>query len=259
LSKTSYDLIHCHHALSAVVLFLSVYNKRNVIVSFQNDPENELGSFVFKLLYKKCTARIFKNNSGFITDDFSFYFPNGVNTSFFKPIKKSLAKEKLGLDQNKKYLLFVSSNFLRRQKRYDIFTKTLEILHKQYNNNDIEELCLINIEREKVPLYFNASDIHLLTSDFEGSPNSVKESLACNTPVVSTNVGNVSEMLNGVSDCFVSKCNNPEELAEYCNRILTSNNNDIDLRSSLFKKGYDIETKAIELIEIYSKVLKKSK
>src|SRR5690606_759675 len=91
------------------------------------------------------------------------------------------------------------------QKRIDRFDETMRILKSNYPQYNFEELKLVNVEREFMPLYFNASSVHLLTSDFEGSPNSVKESLCCNTPVVATNVGNIIEMLEGADNCFFSE------------------------------------------------------
>jgi len=64
-----------------------------------------------------------------------------------------------------------------------------------------------------MPLYFNGSSVHLLTSDFEGSPNSVKEALACNTPIVARDVGNVKWMLDPVAGCFISQTDDPRVLA----------------------------------------------
>lgn len=129
---------------------------------------------------------------------------NGINTSFFIDKGKSESYKKLGLDESKIDSLFVSSNFFRKQKRYDRFKEVLKILTAQYNWENIEELSLVNAPRDLVSYYFNAANLHLLTSDFEGFPNSVKESLCCNTPVVSTPVGNFAEMLSGAPNCFVT-------------------------------------------------------
>ena len=114
-------------------------------------------------------------------------------------LNKIESKKKVGLDIDKKYILFVSSNFIRNQKRYDIYKKTVNIL--KTIDSKFEELLLINQDREIVPFYFNSSELHLLTSDFEGSPNSVKEALACNLDVISTNVGNVKYLLNNLKNC----------------------------------------------------------
>jgi len=61
-------------------------------------------------------------------------------------------------------------------------------------NCDIDFLGEIN--NTLIPALLNSSDLLLLTSFFEGSPTVVKESLCCNVPVVSTDVGDVKEVLN---------------------------------------------------------------
>src|SRR5699024_3269589 len=143
---------------------------------------------VYQFIKKRIDQSIFKNNSNLIIDNSCSYLPNGVNTQFFIDKGKWESFKKLGLNESKIYILFVSSNFIRKQKRYDRFKKVLAILTKQYKWENIEELSLVNIPRDLMPYYFSASSLHLLTSDFEGSPNSVKESMSCNTPVVSTPV-----------------------------------------------------------------------
>ena len=118
-----YDLIHCHHVLSALFLILSGGNRNNkVVVSFQNDPTNEFGKRLFSFIKRKTDGRIFKNNSELINDKYSFYLPNGVNMSFFNSLNKEEAKKTLKFDLNKIFILFVSSNTLRAQKRNDKLT-----------------------------------------------------------------------------------------------------------------------------------------
>ena len=255
LNYGNYDVIHCHHALSAICLILSGKARNNkVLVSFQNDPIHELGPKVFKFIKKNTNGWIFKNNSDLITDEFSFYLSNGVNTNFFKPIDKKNAREQLGLNLESIYILFVSSNLIRKQKRYDRFTEVLSILNEKYNYKNIQEIKLINTSRENVPLYFNAANLHLLSSDFEGSPNSVKESMACNTPVVSTNVGNVRELLKNVEGSYVSENNNPEQLAKLVDLALKEKSpNGLD---QLLNQELDINSVAIKLINIYTKIIK---
>ena len=89
----------------------------------------------------------------------------------------------------------------------------------------------------------------MLSSDFEGSPNSVKECLACNVPVVSTPVGNVAELLNGIEGSYVSKSFNPEELAELSCSALKRDH--FSSRDSIIEKGLDIKAVAIKLFNIY--------
>lgn len=255
LKNSCFDIVHCHHSYSAVCLILSGSIKNNKsALSYQNDPENENGKILFKFLRKRINTIILKNNASIVDNKNIFYQPNGVNINLFREFDRDESKRKLNLDPSKRYILFVSSNFIRKQKRYDRFCETLNILRNEYGFSDIEELKLINTRRELVPHYFNAASLHLLTSDFEGSPNSVKEAMACNIPVVSTNVGNVSELLNEVNGSYVSDTGTSEELARLTACALSEqviqNGRDI-----IIKKELDINSVAEKIIKIYNNTL----
>lgn len=249
VKEGNYDIIHCHHALAALTFILTGLSSKNkMIVSFQNDPVHEHGLFLYKILLKHSKFRIFKNNSNLILDESSFYLPNGVDTEFFKPIDRKLACEKIGLDPSNKYILFVSSFLIRKQKRLDRYKEVMNILRESYPEYKFHELIMVNEKRDVIPYYFNAASVHLLTSDFEGSPNSVKECVSCNTPVVSTNVGNVAEMLKGAVNCFISYDSSPTELAEFCIKAINSN---ADIRNLIFEKELDKLSIAKRLTGIY--------
>jgi glycosyltransferase involved in cell wall biosynthesis len=62
---------------------------------------------------------------------------------------------------------------------------------------------LTSVPHEDVPTWINAADAVVVTSTHEGSPNAVKEALACNVPVVSVDVGDVRELLRGIDGCFM--------------------------------------------------------
>lgn len=255
LKGKNYDIIHCHHTFSACCFILSGYsNKFKSIISYQSDPLNEHGILLFDFIKKHINAIILKNNSTLIDNINIFNQPNGVNTDFFNPIHKKLCKTMLNLDLKKEYILFVSSNTIRKEKRYDRFIDVFKILRYKYGMKNIEEIKLINVKRELIPYYFNAASLHLLTSDFEGSPNSVKEAMACNIPVVSTNVGNVSELLEGVNGSFVSKTSEPEELAFLAYQALTFKG-EINSREKLIEKNLDTESVAKNIISIYKKII----
>jgi glycosyltransferase involved in cell wall biosynthesis len=255
LKDKKYDLIHCHHALSALCLIMSGRMRNfKTIMSYQSNPVNEQGNYIYKFVKNSFDAVIIKNHSQVIDNKVVFCQPNGVNIDFFQPIDKEVCIKKLKLNKNKIYVLFVSSNHIRQEKRYDKFQATIEILKTKYNLHNIEELKLINIKRSLVPYYFNAASAHLLTSDFEGSPNSVKEAMACNLPVVSTNVGSVKELLQNVNGSYVAKTNEPEELADLIYKVLneTRKNNG---REQLIKQELDIVSVAKKIKAIYKKVL----
>ncbi len=112
-----------------------------------------------------------------------------------------------------------------------------------------------NVDRPLVPLYLNAANLHMISSDFEGSPNSVKEYMCCNTPVVSTPVGNVQEMIGDIPGAYVTKGFTTEELAEDCDKVLRSNVS-FEGRDKFLAKGYGMATVAEKLKNIYIEILK---
>jgi len=62
-------------------------------------------------------------------------------------------------------------------------------------------------------IYMNACDMMLMTSLIEGSPNVVKEAMACNRPIISVPVGDVAKMIDGVAGCSVCQ-RDPQEIGE---------------------------------------------
>lgn len=255
LKKSHYDVIHCHHSISALILLLAggaFHN--NCVVSYQNDPTREFGgSKLFSILYPFFNRIIIKNTSPYLQKKKVVYLPNGTNASFFKPLGKVDCRKELGWDLNRRYILYMDSNAgTRTQKRYDRYQEVLAILRKDYDN--IESIELTNTPREKIPVYMNACDLHLMTSDFEGSPNSVKECLCCNTPVVSTDVGNVMDMMGDIPGCYVTKEKDAAELAE-CVRLVFESKEPFNGRELFLGKGYGIETVAKKLKSIYEEIL----
>lgn len=260
-----YDIIHCFHGLTLIIVFFATI-KKPILISFLNEIKyenlkknkaiNEIYVILYKLIIKSNRVfTIFKDKipENLKNNGRSFYLPNGIDLDSFYPIDKVESCKILNLDPTKKYILFVSSkNILRPQKRYDIFKSTIEILKSKYVSYNFEELVMSSVPREKCIYYYNAASVHLLTSDYEGSPNSVKESMGCNTPVVSTDAGNVKLMIDKAENCFISS-QNPDSLAEYIIKSLDSSL--CNLRDILKTNNLTVEVKSKELFEIYKEIL----
>lgn len=246
-----YDVIHCHHIISGILLCMTgIPLIKKCVLSYQGDPDWEWGRFFFICLYPFFRRIIIKNTSKYLKYKKTVYLPNGVNSDFFRPIDKSLCRKKLKWGDGFYILFFDSYKTARKVKRLDRLESVVEILKQKHHEINIIPIVLRNVEREQIPIYINASDLHLLCSDFEGSPNSVKECICCNTPVVSTNVGNVMEMIGDIEGCYISEKFDNNELAVCVEKVMNS-----DLifngRNALLAKGYGIDDTAKRLQNIY--------
>ncbi len=170
---------------------------------------------------------------------------------------KSECKRKMGLDEDKRYVLFVDSNTSRKrtQKRKDRFDEVMSVLNEKYGHKNLETLIMIGVAREEVPTYMNACDLHLLSSDQEGSPNSVKECLCCGVPGGATDVGNVHDLLDDVPACGVADSFTAEELAELSDEALRMDIEPGELAESIIRKGLDMDSVAKNLYQLYKDLI----
>ena len=165
--------------------------------------------------------------------------PTGVDLDLFAPGCRQESIQNLGLDKNKKYLLFADIS-RSKVKRYDIAKKTIDLLKEK--DGSFEMLRLSGVPHGIVPMYLNACHAILIVSDNEGSPSIVKEAIATHTPIFSTDVGDVWSYL-GLEDLKLPS-QNPHEIADMVNKFnfkkkyfeSNSINKKIDLRR--IKKQY---------------------
>jgi len=252
LRNNDFDILHCHHVFSAVLLMLTFrWYQSKRIVSYQNPPKKEGGIFLFTIIKLFFNGVILKNTKS--NKKNIFYLPNGTNTDFFKEYSREESIRKLNLDENRNYIIFMDSNKEKRsQKRVDRFDKVIDLLLKDENPFNIVPLKLTNTNRNLMPYYLSASSLHIITSDFEGSPNSVKECIACNTPVVSTPVGNIDDLIGNIKGCYISQSFDCKELAELV--IKSLNHKNFSSREKLFDKKLDIKSVAEKLLYIYKSI-----
>lgn len=127
--------------------------------------------------------------------------PNGVNLDQFVLTEKEEARKICGFEEGKKYIIWCS-NPARGEKRYDWACKAVELLHDDH----VVLYPVYDKPHDAVVDYMCAADVLLLTSEMEGSPNVIKEAMACNCPIVSTDVGDVKWVTGGVEGTYVAPC-----------------------------------------------------
>jgi glycosyltransferase involved in cell wall biosynthesis len=258
------DLIHAHYGYCGWLARSQLH--KPLVVSFMGSDllgtPNKYGSVTYgsrvvafcdRWLAGKVDAVIVKSAemARIIAPIKSHIIPNGVDTESFRPIERREARILLGLSAKKRYILFPGRPEVPT-KAFPLF-QTVVARASQCTPEALEPILLSGVPPDKVPIYMNACDVVLLTSWWEGSPNVVKEAMACDVPVVSVPVGDVSELLDGVDQCEVCP-RDTEVLAEAVVRRLRGAGRS-NGRDALRRQGLDLKTVATKIMRVYEDVL----
>jgi teichuronic acid biosynthesis glycosyltransferase TuaC len=176
--------------------------------------------------------------------------PNGVDRELFRPMPREDARGELGWPDDEVVVLFASDP-KTAGKRFELAEQA--VARAAERDERIRLRVFAGLEHARVPLAMNAADALLLTSVAEGSPNVVKEALACDLPVVATDVGDVPLVLRGVSRCAVVPVDSaPEAVADALVDVLR----DAPARNDGRRKTEYLAADAIaaRLVEVYQRV-----
>lgn len=124
--------------------------------------------------------------------------PDGINFELFKPIPREEARTALGWDQDGYYVVFANNPAIP-VKNFALAQAAIQCL--QDRGLAVELKVANGLPQSTVVQYINASNALILSSVAEGSPNVVREAMACNVPVVATDVGDVAHVLANTDGC----------------------------------------------------------
>lgn len=222
LRSGAYDLVHAHFGLSG--LFANLQRKVPVVTTFHgcdlnNSKHRSFSAYAAKL--SKEVIVVSDRMAPYLKESISKeVIPCGIDMHLFRPMEKEAARKELTrrgryrFDNETKYILF-SSTFDREVKNPKLARDAIALLGTGH-----ELIELRNFTREEVVLMMNAADAILLTSRTEGSPQFIKEGMACSRPVVTTNVGDVEEIIGGAEGCFITAAE-PTAIAESLKKAFT--------------------------------------
>lgn len=170
--------------------------------------------------------------------------PAGVDLELFRPMDQREVQVAVNWDPTNKHVLFPYPPS-QTKKNYPVAKDLVNCVNDTLSD-EVEFQVVTGVDHDQMPLYYNAADVLLLPSDHEGSPNTVKEAMACNLPVVSTNVGDVDKRLTDVKHSFV--CDSEKELLDGLEAVLS-----ISERSDGREKVQDMSLNrmAEQIIEVY--------
>ena len=209
LRRRRFDVVHAHYGLTG---FFAGLHRHPLVISFCGDdllgtpdgrggirPISRVARMLSRLAARRADAIICKSQSLRLSltreadRDRARVIPNGLDVSLFRPGDRARAREGLGVSATERLILFPHSRRESAMKRFDLAeAATAELRRRGYE----ARLWVVNgVAPDGMPTYYHAADCLLLTSLHEGSPNVVKEALACDLPVVSTDVGDVRRWL----------------------------------------------------------------
>ena len=202
VARDGVDLVHAHYGLSGAV---ALAQRRVPVVTtlHGSDYTGEIlwQSYVSWVVVRRSTP-IFASAEGRrrLHCSRGRVIPAGVDTGLFVPHDRAEARDALGWARNRRYVLLPGPRG-DPGKRADLFDATVR--EARHTAPDLEAVSLQGFSRREVALVMNAVDVTLMTSDHEGSPVAIKESLACMTPVVSVPVGDVPDLIAGLPGCAI--------------------------------------------------------
>lgn len=261
LHEKHYDLIHGQFGVGGI-LALGV-PKIPLIVTFQGSDLNGIHDLEGRLtlrgfLLRKVSQAIatFADEVILVSEEMSRFvqfrnyhvIPGGIDFTIFKPYDKKISRQRLNIPLDRHVILFAGDK-TNPIKRFHLAYQAVELLGDQYN---AEILVTNGVCPDDMPYYLSAVDALLLTSSREGSPNIVKEALACNCRVVSLNVGDVQRWIGNIPGCAISNDDSPNAIAHALATAMEYSN---DFNGREIIECLDIRVIARNIIKVYRQAL----
>lgn len=253
-----YDVIHIHFGLSGIFLLVNPLIKTPTITMLHGsdinvNKSNNLFTLISKLVVRRSDHVFYLNNriQTILKDQINKleYLPCGINTELFKCQK---AEDNANIIK----IAFPASK-QRPEKNYVFFSKIIKALQLKYTIN----IMIIEIHgksRSEVCEILNSIDVLVMTSISEGSPQIIKEAMCCNTPIVTSNVGDVAILLHNVINCFVIDEFNEDLFCEAIYAILkiTPDKRISNGRQRIFELELDEESTSRKIFNAYKLLIK---
>jgi glycosyltransferase involved in cell wall biosynthesis len=274
LKTRKFDIIHVHHTYCAYMAFVAQLLLRKKIPIILTLHEGEICrsrhisysiDLIERLKYNKSVKKFAIHKvdhvvtvyedllRGFSDVDYSV-LPCGVNLNTFQPLSKQECRIKLGIPRDAKVIFFPNLPN-RPEKRFDLVQTAYKYLEPKYMPN----LVLMTgggIEYERMSLYFNASDVAALSSDYEASPMVIKEAMATNTPIVSVDAGDVKNLIRDLPGCFIAD-RSPLDIAGKLEQAINFNQK-TQGRNRINDLCLSNEQVVAKIINIYDQIIEKN-
>ena len=246
------DIIHAHYGLSGITAVLQ--KKVPVVTTFHNGEtlgfrQNILSSvFSLRASYMIYVAQHIYDKAYFKRKKNYSILPCGVNLDECVITDHEQARNELGFDAHKKYILFGGA-FENLRKNYPLLQKGIELLQR----DDIVTMQMKGLSRAEVSKLLCACDLFALPTKSEGSPQALKEAMACNCPIMATDVADIKHLLGNEEGHYICTFE-PENVAIILKEALSFDKR-TNGRKRIVELGLENRQVAEKLLTIYNKVL----
>lgn len=197
-----YDLLHANYGLTGPAA-VAQPNLPVVLSLWGSDLHGRYG-WVSRLCARRADAVIVMSETMAADLEIPCHvIPHGIDPDQFSPRPQRAAQAELSWDPEVRHVLFPYPP-VREVKNYPRAERVVAAARERLDVS-IALHPIVGVPHDRMSTYMNAADVLLMTSSHEGSPNTVKEAMACNLPVVSTDVGDVRERLDGVVPSAVGR------------------------------------------------------
>lgn len=248
------DIIHAHYGLSCLLANLAT-RRVPVVSTYHGSDINMPKVRPFSKIAMRLSAwNIFvsKRNmelAGAIEGKKYSLIPCGVTLSDDQLQTREEARTALGWRMEEKKVLFVGA-FDNAVKDPELAKRVVALL------DETELIELKGYSREEVNRLMCAANCLLMTSKTEGSPQVIKEAMACGCPIVSVDVGDVAERTTDINGCYVVSSREPEELASALTKVLVFKGKTHG-RERIIELGLTNEQVARKIMKIYEDIIGK--
>ena len=245
-------VVHAHYGLSG--LLANLQRRVPVVTTYHGSDINDKKALPFSKIAMRLSGwNIFVSRKTLaIANPHKKYalLPCGIDLTDLQLTERREAKRQMNLSETKKYILFSGA--------FDNVVKNAPLAKEVVSHVQDEDAKLLELKgysREEVTLLMCAANAFLMTSFTEGSPQVIKEAMACGCPIVSVDVGDVKERVEEVEGCYVAKTREPKELAKLLKKAMIFDGK-TNGRGKILADGLDNMLVAEKLMQIYNKALK---
>lgn len=195
--------------------------------------------------------------------------PNPIDTDIYKPKDKKESRKELGLDINRKYILFGAVDALNdKNKGFEYLKESLNNLNMKnvellvFGSKDedldidipVKNMGYVNDENRLVSIY-SASDVTVIPSISENLPNVMIESLSCGTPVIGFRVGGIPDIIEDDRLGLMADPYDTNDLTKKIRMVLNNSSNDSSYRYNYIKNKYSYNLISEKYLKLYEELL----